>query len=171
NLTYKVYSVEHEGNIEYFTEIIVEVVSGNNNLNNINIWHEIPKEVARDVSEVIFKNTPSVLNNDPVVKWNIDLINKNSSKEFIYFVNKKVDSGNFRTLGLGVLNIYEIQDIEDVSESNFNVLDVDEKENFEKSALTGYFIFSNFVGKIIILLIGFGLIIYGFILINKKRKL
>ncbi|MDD3976518.1 MAG: hypothetical protein PHN22_05135 [Candidatus ainarchaeum sp.] len=68
NLTYNVYSVEHEGNIEYFTEIIVEVVSGNNNLININICHEIPKEVARDVSEVIFKNTPSVLNNDPVIK-------------------------------------------------------------------------------------------------------
>lgn len=61
-------------------------------LTNVKVRETIPKAIASDVSQITFKESPTVVNPDPVVEWTVDL-NPGEEKKFVYFVTKLADPG------------------------------------------------------------------------------
>jgi len=61
-------------------------------MKNLNLIEVIPKDVAKNVSEVAFKVQPIILQSDPIVQWTFDALGKGETKDLSYTVNKKLSS-------------------------------------------------------------------------------
>ncbi|MDD3976135.1 MAG: hypothetical protein PHN22_03165 [Candidatus ainarchaeum sp.] len=78
------------GEKSYSTKIELKL-QALDNLEEIEYVLVIPKEIAQDVLEIIFNIEPSeVLNADPVVKWNVDSLQKGEILDLSYFVKKEI---------------------------------------------------------------------------------
>ncbi|MBI2141453.1 hypothetical protein HYU16_03440 [Candidatus Woesearchaeota archaeon] len=80
-------------------EIIVSVVKlavtapGNQDLKNVEVVEVIPKAAASNVDQVTFKGEqPAILEADPVVKWFFSQVQKGTTKDLSYTVNKDIRS-------------------------------------------------------------------------------
>ena len=78
------------GEKSYSTKIELKL-QALDNLEDVEYVLVIPKEIAQDVLEIIFNVSPSeVLNADPVVKWNIENLQKGEILDLSYFVKKEI---------------------------------------------------------------------------------
>lgn len=74
-------------------------------LKNAIIREKIPKEVAKHVSEITFREEPSaIINPDPEVEWFVEYLNAGEEKQFMYFVGELKDRK-----GAGDLNVFFAQ--------------------------------------------------------------
>ena len=97
--TYKVNNKD-TGDTVYRTKITI-TIEALSNMENVEIIEVIPKDVAADVSEIIFTTEPIVLQADPIVQWNIPLIASGQSIDLSYYVSKKLTSINDKTIAVG----------------------------------------------------------------------
>lgn len=67
-------------------------IKADKDMKNLNLIEVIPKDVAKNVSEVAFKVQPKILQSDPIVQWTFDLLQKGDTKDLSYTVNKKLSS-------------------------------------------------------------------------------
>jgi hypothetical protein len=119
--TIKTYKIEdNSGNEVYRTKIELKL-QASDDIENVVYIQEIPKEVAIDISELIFNTPPSeVLLADPIVKWEFDSMALGEVKDLSYFVKKQLDT---------IPTLISVLGADDVSEEV--VEDVDEDLNTE----------------------------------------
>lgn len=71
---------------------ITLTITADKDMKNLNLIEVIPKDVAKNLSEVAFKVQPKILQSDPIVQWTFDAIGKGETKDLSYTVNKKLSS-------------------------------------------------------------------------------
>lgn len=62
-------------------------------LANVKVREVIPKKVASNVSQITFKEPPTVINPDPEVEWTVSQLLPGEEKKFVYFVTSLADKG------------------------------------------------------------------------------
>lgn len=66
---------------------------------DVKIVEVIPKSVAADVSDIYFPGAiPTIIERDPVVEWNFDVIEAGETKDLSYIVDKQLDEVPSKTL-------------------------------------------------------------------------
>lgn len=80
---------------------ITLTITADRDMKNVKIVEVIPKDVAKNVSDVSFKIKPIILQADPIVQWTFDSVGKGETKDLSYTVNKKLDIIGTTTLAAG----------------------------------------------------------------------
>ena len=89
------------GSVAYVSRVIIRIHYFDSSLNGLEIVEEIPKDVAVHVNEIAFLDAIDILENDPIVKWNINHVPKDSDYEIAYSVNKRLDDVQSTTVAGG----------------------------------------------------------------------
>jgi len=97
-----VYEVSKKGSEEvtYISKVVVSI-NIDQNMKNFEVIEQIPKSVAKSVSELVFSEKVIVLEDDPIVKWDLKYAPEGQTKEYSYTVNKKIESIDSNTVAGG----------------------------------------------------------------------
>lgn len=93
------YEVTYFSGIVKNYAVIQKTVKANKNLNKVDVYESISKSISASVSSVKFKETPKIVNDDPVVKWFISSLQSGQTKEYSYLVESEaMDLDDFKTI-------------------------------------------------------------------------
>lgn len=95
---------------------IIKTISTNQLLSKISLVEIIPKNIAEKAQDILFSETPEIIQDDPVVRWNLESL---SQKKITYSV-------------INELNIVEAKT------TNTIILSGIQKENIGENEITGY---------------------------------
>ncbi|MBS3112992.1 hypothetical protein J4418_02845 [Candidatus Woesearchaeota archaeon] len=109
NKILKVYKIQSKINNEIVLRTLLSVtVTALSDMTDVKVIEVIPKNVAKHVSELIFLGEqPKVLQDDPVVQWEIPVISQGLSKTFEYVVKKELVNFEGKTITVGVSSALE----------------------------------------------------------------
>jgi len=79
--------------VTYTSKIIIKLTN-EKSLNNVEGIVEIPKTIAQDASFIVFSAPPTILVDDPIVKWNFQHIPAGQTKDYSVVVNQKIENIN-----------------------------------------------------------------------------
>lgn len=97
--TIEVFEITYmSGAKEYATKITKIFKNTDMPLEDIIIVATIPKDVAKTVQDITFMQKPSILQNDPVVSWEEDVLFSNSEIKYEFLVKKDVFESTFPAL-------------------------------------------------------------------------
>ncbi len=98
--TFEVTSKE-TGKKSTVSKVNLKVEAKEQELEDVKVVETIPKSVAASVTEVIFTGEkPEVLQADPIVKWEFDIIPLGQSKDLSYLVKKKLEKITIQTIAV-----------------------------------------------------------------------
>jgi hypothetical protein len=75
-------------------------VSSDNDVTGVRILELIPKSVAQNSSLIAFTSlsgNPRIIEQDPLIEWNIPLLMKGETKEFTYYLKADINKDEFRS--------------------------------------------------------------------------
>ena len=75
----------------YRTDVLLKLVNGGEDICRVKITEEIPKTVAEHVDDLDFEPEPVIIEEDPVVQWEIPHMEPGETKTFKYSVAKAVN--------------------------------------------------------------------------------
>ncbi len=61
------------------------------NANQVNVYEIIDKEIASSIDELMFEETPTTIEEDPIVKWYLSKLNAYDTQTYSYIINTEAD--------------------------------------------------------------------------------
>jgi len=110
------------GQEEFLSTFTITIKNtSNNNLKNIKIVEEVPKEVAEDVSEIYSISNFRTLVADPVIEFTIPSLNIGQSINLTYSVNKEVKEEDFLKMK-GIITKADVASFSDDKEDDVVII-------------------------------------------------
>jgi hypothetical protein len=78
-------------------------VVADQDISGLKIFEVIPKSAVSSSAQIILafsSGSPSIVESDPVLEWDIESLRRGESKTFIYYLNGSVANDSFRTLAV-----------------------------------------------------------------------
>ena len=106
NASLKIIQTTENGNAGIWAFDVGVVNNSGKTLKEVKVREVIPKEVAKHISELKFREQPTrIINPDPEVEWLIEELAPGESKSFFYYVTRLNDSSIARDFGKFVASL------------------------------------------------------------------
>ena len=82
-------------NYTFRTRVTIKVTP-DKSISDIRVLEFIPKSVVSGASELVFsEDEPVVVEDDPLLEWSVDMLSRDETKTFTYYIKSKVDSDDY----------------------------------------------------------------------------